>query len=158
VADRATVVIGVGNPLRRDDAAGLEVARRVRAAAPSGVTVVEHDGEPAALLDALRGARAAVIVDAVAGDGPPGAVGRHDAAAAPLPAALGSASTHGVGVPEAIELGRALGRLPAQLVVVTVGGGDFGTGEGLTSPVEHALGEATTAVLAELRSWVTMAP
>jgi len=34
-------LIAVGNPFWRDDAAGIVVARRVRAAAPAGVEVVE---------------------------------------------------------------------------------------------------------------------
>ena len=38
-------VIGVGNPYRRDDAAGLAVARAVATAAPPGVRVRGHDGD-----------------------------------------------------------------------------------------------------------------
>ena len=36
------VLIGIGNQFRRDDAAGLEVARRLRQAQPLGVTVLEQ--------------------------------------------------------------------------------------------------------------------
>lgn len=35
-----TIVIGIGNPDRGDDAAGLAVARTVRAAAPAGGALV----------------------------------------------------------------------------------------------------------------------
>jgi Ni,Fe-hydrogenase maturation factor len=51
-----TLVIGIGNPDRGDDAAGLAVARNVRAAAPAGVAVIELDGDQLALLDAWDGA------------------------------------------------------------------------------------------------------
>lgn len=45
-----TVIIGIGNADRGDDAVGLVVARKVRDAAPAGVTVTELDGDQLALL------------------------------------------------------------------------------------------------------------
>lgn len=145
-----TVVIGVGNPWRGDDGAGIAVARLVAASAPPEVTVLELRGDPAALLAAWQGASTALIIDAVASVSVPGAFHRFDATARPLPALLGSLSTHGVGLVEAIELGRTLTRMPAQLVVFCIEGQDFSSGEGLTAPVERAVGHAAQAVLAEL--------
>src|SRR6266540_3720586 len=58
-------LIGLGDPLRPDDAAGIEVARRVRAAAPTDVDVIELRGDPIALLDAWRDAQLAIVVDTV---------------------------------------------------------------------------------------------
>jgi hydrogenase maturation protease len=143
------LVIGVGNALRGDDAAGLEVARRVRAAAPAGITVLEHGGEPASLLELLRDAGAAVVVDASDSGVVPGTVRRIDARRGPLPVALGGASTHGIGVAEAIELGRALERLPDRLVLFCVEGEDFGPHEGLLPAVERVLDTTAEAVAAE---------
>jgi hydrogenase maturation protease len=143
------LVIGVGNALRGDDAAGLAVARHVRAAAPAGITVLEHGGEPASLLELWRDAHAAVVVDAIDSGVAPGTVRRIDARRAPLPVALGSASTHGIGVAEAIELGRALDRLPDRLVLFCVEGEDFGPHPGLVPEVERALGAVAEAVAAE---------
>ena len=45
-------MLGVGNEWRRDDGAGLEVARRLARRARRGVRVLEHEGEPSRLLDA----------------------------------------------------------------------------------------------------------
>ena len=45
-------LIGVGNQFRRDDAAGLEVARRLRLTRPPGVEIFEEEGEPASLIEA----------------------------------------------------------------------------------------------------------
>ena len=142
-------MIGVGNALRGDDAAGLAVARQVRATAPAWITVLEHSGEPASLLELLRDARAAVVVDAIASGMAPGTVRRIDARRAPLPAALGSASTHGIGVAEAIELGRALDRLPDRLVLFCVEGEDFGHQQGVGPEVERSLVAIAAAVTAE---------
>ena len=58
-------VIGIGNPLRGDDAIGLLVARRVRELAGPEVEVMELEGEPARLIDAWQGAALVVVVDAV---------------------------------------------------------------------------------------------
>ena len=55
-----TLVIGVGNPDRGDDAVGLHVARRVAAAAPQ-VSVIEAAGDALRLLDRWRGAEHVVL-------------------------------------------------------------------------------------------------
>src|SRR5437899_1606818 len=44
------VVIGVGNPYRRDDGVGPAVVDRLRRSAPAGVRLEESDGEPSQLL------------------------------------------------------------------------------------------------------------
>lgn len=142
-----TTVLGVGNQWRRDDAAGLEVARRLDRELPRGVRVLEREGEPTGLLDAWQGEREVVLVDAVSSGAKPGTVHRLDAIAAPLPAELFRASTHHMSVAEAVELGRALGRLPERLELYGIEGADFGAGSGLTPDVEHAV----EGLAAELR-------
>ncbi len=143
-------VVGVGNRWRSDDAAGLEVAAKVRALAPAGVEVVEREGEPVALLDAFEGADAVVLVDAVSSGSPPGTLHRLDAVANELPPDLFRRSTHHLGVPEAVELGRALGRLPARVVVVGIEGANWDAGDELSPPVAAALDAAVAAVLEEV--------
>ena len=73
-------MIGLGNTLRHDDGAGVEVIRRLaRRATARGIAVHEHHGEPLALLDLWEGARAAVLVDAARSGAPAGTVRRFDA-------------------------------------------------------------------------------
>lgn len=141
------VVIGIGNPLRGDDAAGIAVVRTLRER--RGVQVIEQEGEAAALLEALRGAAAALIVDAASGS-EPGRVRRLDAAAQPLPPGLGACSTHGIGVAEGIELARALGVLPAIGVVYAIEGSSFEAGDAMSAAVARAVGEATSRIETEL--------
>lgn len=151
-----TLLIGIGNSLRGDDAAGLEVARRARALAAAGgdapVECVEHEGEPLALLDAWEGADAVVLVDALHGGGPVGSAHRFEATARPLPALLvgsASASTHAIDLAQAIELGRELGRLPACLVLFGLSGACFHTGAGLSPAVAQAIGPLAERALNE---------
>ena len=57
-------MIGVGNELRGDDAAGLAVARQLRE--QTDLDVLELEGEPIGLLDAWHGRDAVVLVDTLA--------------------------------------------------------------------------------------------
>jgi len=149
-AARSAIVIGVGNAWAGDDAAGLLVARKVRARVPAGVKVIEHEGEPTALLEEWPGTALAVVVDATSGGDAPGKVRVMDATGAPLPAAFTGTSTHAFGVAEAIELGRALGRLPERLLVVGVEGARFEAGAEPSAEVTAALERAADQVLALL--------
>lgn len=66
-----TVVLGLGNPILRDDAVGVKVARAVRAflAGRTDVDVKEASVGGLKLLDELLGYRRAVIVDSVRTEG-----------------------------------------------------------------------------------------
>ncbi|NIV75611.1 MAG: hydrogenase maturation protease [Gammaproteobacteria bacterium] len=152
MSERAGLVIGVGNAHRGDDGVGPAVARRLESLAPDGVTVIGHGGEAADLVERFSQAEFAILIDAAAWRREAGAVHRFDAAAEPLPAALFGASTHGLGIPEAIELARALGRLPAHCVVFAVEGSDYEPGTPLSAQVQAAVEPAVQRVLDELRA------
>lgn len=140
-------LIGVGNEYRRDDGIGPAVIERLRDHPPSGVTLTVTDGEPTQLLDAWAGADLAVVIDAVLCEpSVPGRIHRTDAV--PPPAA--TASTHGLGIPDAVRLADALGRAPQRLVVYAVEAGDIGFGHGLTPAVTGALPTVMRAVLSEI--------
>jgi hydrogenase maturation protease len=146
-ANNRALVIGVGNAWAGDDAAGVLVARLVRERAPAGVTVIEHQAEPTALLDAWDGAPLAVVVDATCGGGEPGAIRVLEATDKPLPASFTGTSTHAFGLAEAIELARALGRLPERTMVVGIEGEAFEAGAEPGPAVRAALPEAVAQVL-----------
>lgn len=147
----AVLVVGLGNELRCDDAAGIEVARRLRkSGAQAGIQVREHQGESAELLDLWRGCGAVVLVDCMRSGAPAGTISRFDASRRPLPAQQrGSTSTHLFALMDAIELGRALERLPRQVIVYAVEGHTFEAGSGLSPGVEMVLGELADAVWRE---------
>jgi hydrogenase maturation protease len=145
-------VIGIGNAWQGDDAAGLAAARLLRERAPDGVTVLELEGEPVSLVEALEGADEAFLVDAVRSGSEPGTVHRIDATGEPVPATLSAASTHTLGVGEAIELARALGRLPRRVVLYGIEAQSLSAGQELTPAVAQAVGEVAERVLAECTS------
>jgi hydrogenase maturation protease len=122
----------------------------VRELAPAGVEVRELEGEPVSLVEAWDGAAEVFVIDAVRSGSPPGTVHRIDATDGPLPATLSAASTHTLGVGEAIELARALGRLPARLVLYGIEAESLAAGERLTPAVAAGVDEAVERLLAEL--------
>ncbi|GGO16682.1 hypothetical protein GCM10010116_33670 [Microbispora rosea subsp. aerata] len=56
-----------------------------------------------------------------------------------LPAARWRGASHALGLADAVALGRALGRLPGELLVVGVEGADFTPGAPMTPPVLAAV-------------------
>lgn len=138
-------VIGVGDESRRDDGVGGAVIALLRdrhgeRLGPTGIALATCDGDPARLIGLWEGAELAVIVDAAhARPAHPGRVYRLslDTDALERPP---TASSHGPGLGEAIELARVLGRLPAQLVVYAVEAADSTLGTGLSTTVQAVVG------------------
>jgi len=143
-------VIGVGNALRGDDAAGLAVAERVRALAGEAVAVRVCEEEPTRLIDAFDGADIAFVVDAVSTGAPAGTVHRFDASGSPIPSLELRSSTHALGIGEALELARALGRLPRTTVVFGVEGAEFTSGARLTPAVADGVARTAATLLEEV--------
>ena len=143
-------VVGVGNALRGDDAVGLEVARLLDGTLPAGVRLVECEGEPVSLLSAWEDCDTAIVVDATESGREAGTVRRLAAHDGPLPPELQRASTHLLGVAEAIELGRTLGKLPPRTILYGIEGARFDTGAQLSPEVLQAVEEVAAAIRKEI--------
>ena len=144
------VVVGVGNPDRGDDAVGLMVARCLQRQAPHEVTVLTHNGDATTLLEVWQHAEAVVLVDAVSSGAVPGTIHRIEAHDRAIERAFLHSSTHTFGVAEAIELARALGQLPAYLVVYGIEGQTFEVGSDLSTEVSQAISEVVSRVCQDL--------
>jgi hydrogenase maturation protease len=145
----AVLFIGVGNPWRGDDGVGPYIARSLRVLALPGTRAVEVSGEGAALMEAWAGAPRVVVFDAVSSGKAPGFVHRFDASAAPLPTGFFHYSTHAFSLAEAVEMARALGRLPRRLIVYGVEGRSFAAGAELTAEVRRAADGLIARCIAE---------
>ena len=126
------------------------MAERLEGALPAGVELQAREGEPTALIDAWDGADAVWVVDAVSSEAEAGTVHRLDASERSLPETLFRASTHHVGLADAIELARALGRLPARTIVYGIEGASFDVGEELSPAVGEAVERVARAVREEV--------
>ena len=144
----------MGNRWRGDDAAGLVAAQGLREFLPEA-NVVELEGEPVSLLDAWEGEERVIVIDAVVSGSEPGTVHRIDALEDELPDYMRRTSTHALGLAEAIELGRALDRLPRGLIVFGIEGSSFEAGGKLTPEAERGVAAAVDRAAAELAGSAT---
>lgn len=142
------LVIGIGNPFRHDDGVGLAVLDRIALDQSVPADVVEELGEPAALVERWTGRDLVVVVDAVVSGAEPGTVVSYElgATAEPIAVPPPKGSSHALGIGDAVELGRALGRFPQRLLFVGVEAADTSAGFGL-SPAVAAAVEAVAAVV-----------
>ena len=135
------LVIGVGNPYRRDDGFGVAVLERLRELAVPGLQIVEESGEPAALIARWSGKSVAIMVDAVTSGARPGSIHHLECGNGvwDLGDRAASASTHGLGIADAVELAKALDQLPTRLVIIGVETEDVTNGTGLSNAVAAAV-------------------
>lgn len=140
------LIIGCGNRQRSDDGAGILVAERLR---DLGIAAETRSGEAADLIEAWRGADDVIVVDAVVTGAPVGTVRAWDPRQ-PLASVRSTASTHGLGVAEAIELARVLQCLPARLQVYGIEGRRFEPGAQVSPEVQHAIEDVARRIIARL--------
>lgn len=124
MSGQPTLVIGVGNRDRGDDAAGPEVCDRVASGSGGTIRTVVLESSAIDLAAHWDTDDRVVIVDAGRPVGEPGRVTEYDALAERF-AVPGGASTHSIDVAGGIELARAMDRLPAALTVVAIEGVSF---------------------------------
>lgn len=150
-----TLVLGIGNSIRTDDAVGLRVARLLRdRLASQEADVIEVASTGLELLDLMVGYDRVVVVDAIQTAGARvGEVYRLE------PETLGTpdvaAPVHGVDLVTAIALGRRLGlALPKRMVIFAVEVADVTSfGDTCTPEVERAIPRVTEAVLRDIRGY-----
>lgn len=146
------VVIGVGNPLRGDDGAGREVARRLGQRRRPNVRVLETDGEASRLLSLMEGATFVYLIDACVSGAGAGSYRRIDLAEEPLPEAAYGFSSHGFGLAAALALGKTLGSLPAHCIVFAIEAESFDIGAPVSAPVSRAVDAVVAALRRELEN------
>ena len=149
-ASSKTIIIGIGNAHRGDDGTGLAVARALRPKLPPEIEVIEQFGEGTSLMDAWRGASRVILIDAVHSGAAPGTIHHIDASTSPVPTALFPCSTHAFGVADAIEMARALHRLPPQVNIYGIESANFDEIEGLSPEVTRAVAAVARQILEDL--------
>ena len=147
------VIVGVGNPLARDEGLGpLAVERLARRRLTEAVEVIDAGTDLLAVIGEVAGAERVILIDAVQAGAEPGTIHRFT-----LEELLEKAadepewrSAHDLTVVGAVRLAEAAGiRLPPT-IVFGVEAGEVALGEGLTPAVEAALDGLIETVLAEI--------
>jgi hydrogenase maturation protease len=141
------LVIGLGNPWRRDDGAGLAVARILKERGGQALSVVEVRDDLTALIPLLQEAERVVVVDAASSGARPGTIHRLKADQLQYQPRV---SSHGVTLSEVLKLATTLGAKPSRVTIYCIEGRDFGQGEGLSKEVREAVGRLAARILKEL--------
>jgi hydrogenase maturation protease len=151
------LVLGIGQSLRGDDAAGLEAVRlwQIRFPGSAARVRVEIQELPGVgLLDLLEGMGGAVIVDAVKSKAPVGTLMLlgHEKLVSFEP---GTGSAHGWGVAETLHLGYQIYPefVNCQITLIGIVGGQFDMGEALSPKVRKVMPEAAQLIENEVEKW-----
>ena len=155
-ASQSTVLIlGLGNPLRKDDGIGPRVIEELEARGlPEGVVTLDGGTGGLDLLRVLEEWDDVVVVDAADMDESTGgrAAGefvRFNPMQVELSESRDGLSLHHAGLAEVLALARALDRPLPSIVIIGVQPRDIGWGEGLSEEVEAQLPALLDAVLQE---------
>lgn len=142
-------VIGLGNRMRQDDGAGLEVARCLAERLPEGC-VAECTGDASELIAQWSGQELVIIVDASLSGRPVGTISWHDGFDLAFSDRGMAASSHALSLKEAVALGRALGDLPEQLLVVAIEGRSFSFGDSMDDEVSASARQVTEDIASRM--------
>jgi hydrogenase maturation protease len=146
-----TLVIGLGNLSRGDDALGRLVARRLKERNFVSVRIEECEGDGTELMELWRGVEKVIVVDAILSAEKPGTFYRIEATLQPVAGHFLNSSTHNFGLAEAIELARVLGELPPHLVIYGMVGNHFAMNAQLSAEVAEGLEDLLQQLQAELK-------
>ncbi len=154
-----TLILGVGSPLRGDDAIGILAvqALRERGDLPPGVDVFDGGTDGLGLIPVLEAYPRVIVVDAVEMGLPPGTLRRFTWEDVRVNGRMGGLSLHESDLGAALSLAEALGSLPRQLVFFGVQPHDTAWDAPLSPAVACALPRLVQARLHEVGSETTMA-
>jgi len=146
---RKTLILGIGNPILKDDRAGCLLVQLLRRHVSSPDVELRETGLAGLnLVEILAGFDSAIVIDAIQSGGVPGEVyclqpkdfhtekvNRYD--------------QHSTGLLPALELGKSLGwPMPEDVTIVAIEAGDVANfGEELTPDVEKAIPVALKIIL-----------
>lgn len=142
--------LGVGNRHRADDGVGPYIAEKLAesgALKSLGVEVLPHSGEGASLMHLWEGMDKVVIVDAMKSKRKVGLVQRFKPHKEKLETGVFRYSSHLFGLAEAVEMARALGKLPKEMIVFGIEGKVFDFDKPMSNAVEKAAQKVEAAVL-----------
>lgn len=114
-----TLILGIGNPILRDDGAGMKIARKLREENP-GLEVIETSEVGLTLLDLVVGYDRLIIIDSIkTGKGKPGEV--YELKLEHLKPSMDLSSSHVIDIATAFELGQKLGlKMPGYVRIYAV--------------------------------------
>lgn len=146
----ATLILGLGNPLRGDDGVGPRLVEELtRRNLPEGVKALDGGTGGLDLLRLFERWKRVVIVDAADVGREPGEYVRFTPDEVRLAGASSALSLHHAGLSEVLTLAEALDLDLPEMVIFGVQPAEIGWREGLSPPVAATLAALSDAVLQE---------
>ena len=147
------MIIGLGNPLMRDEGVGIRVVERIRddSRLPADVEVLDLGTGGLAILHAIEGRERAVFVDCAMMDEPPGTMRRFTPDEVRTRKAGLRLSLHDGDLIGTLEIARNTGGCPDDVVVFGIQPKIVEPGEGLSPELGQGIDRYVEAVLAEAR-------
>jgi hydrogenase maturation protease len=149
-----TVVLGLGNLLRRDEGLGVRALHQlaVRYALPEVVMPVDGGTLGLDLISYIENAERLLVLDAALSEGPPGTLLRLEGA--DVPSYLGiKTSPHEIGLPDLMALTRLRGTEPGEVVVLGMQPDTIELGWELSPTIAAHLDHLVEAAADQLRAW-----
>jgi len=148
-----TLVLGVGNPLRRDDMLGLHLIRELQQGSSfPNIDLREGPFDGLTLLDEMQEYARVLLIDAVDMHAEPGAIRLFTPLEVKQYIRRDTLSTHGFGLAEVIQLMDALGLSP-DLKILGIQPKNIEFGEGLSPEIECKMGVALQKIREILSAW-----
>ena len=138
-------IICCGNPDRGDDSAALLVAQQLH---ELGVEAEVQSGDALDLIESWDETGEVIVVDATVTGALPGTVQVWDGKL-PEKIVTATASTHGLGVGEAVYLAEILHRLPKRLRIFGIEGKQFYPGDEVSPEVREAAEKVAKQIAGE---------
>jgi hydrogenase maturation protease len=148
------VVIGVGNPLCRDDGFGVHALKYLQGKVPEYVELVEGSIYGPDLLPYLEGKTKAIFIDALDAGEEPGALFRFrpEEVAQRLPSI--PISLHDFGLYDLLRAAELLDQRPEEVVIIAAQVKELGIGTELSPELESLLPRVCELVLSEIEDFV----
>lgn len=151
MAESRTLVLGVGNPFRRDDGIGPAVIRCLQSETDlEGIELLDGGTDGLSLLEYIKGYKNVLIVDAVDMGMIPGEVRTFSPEEAKLTIQADTLSTHGFGLAEVIGLMETL-QIQSKLSIIGIQVKDITFGEGMSPEVSSKIEEICDLVKKQVK-------
>jgi len=144
------VVLCLGNPYMKDDAVGVQVARRLLEMNLGGDVVIESSqSADLLLLSGFEGADRVMVVDALRSGTPPGTISKY--AISPAKSQVSSLpGSHSVRLHDMFDLANQAGLLDCPVTIIGIEPRETSPGEGLSPDVETAIPRVLRLIIREL--------
>lgn len=146
-------VLGLGNPIRKDEGFGIHVAHRLMKNAEfANVNVVDGGTDGLALLPLVEDCKYLLVIDAVDAAAVPGTIVQLSRAEAST-MQNEKLSQHQLTFQEVLALARFRNHLPCEIVILGVQPSDLGWGTELTPVVAATLHQVENMVKKQILAW-----